>query len=324
MRLMSRSRLLALLLLALFHISFGKSDPKLMLFDAKDIGNNTQEITITFIVPEKDFIYKDFITCSVYEPMLCLSPWKADKQSINHYDPSFKETKQVLNETFSITMVAKIKEWTPDPVHLYCSYYRKADKKINDALFTFSFPQPLQTNIQIYDTAIEPSQKINLNRIGAGYRIFQSIDACYFAFVTEIPHIIAFFRRQHKKIFSLLLILMSLLFLFFYFYQDALRKHKKSYEILEMITSLIVFTCTTRTLWYLYGMEKPISQLLATSITVLFLMIAGIFYIKKSTNVSLGFIRTFYTCIGILCIIGMVFLAFKTIQYADQEFNLFP
>src|SRR5438046_10207362 len=141
MRLQQHNKITYLLLLIFFSIGFGKSNPELMLFNAKDIAPLTKEITITFMVEEKDFIYKDFITCSTHEPKLSLSSWKTDTQSINHYDPSFKETKQVFNETFSITMIATITEWISEPIHLYCSYYRKTDKKINDALFIFSFAQ---------------------------------------------------------------------------------------------------------------------------------------------------------------------------------------
>ncbi len=312
-----------LLLLAIFNISFGKPDPKLILFNTTDIDTITKKITITFIVPEKDFIYKDFITCSVHEPMIRLSPWKADKESINHYDPSFKETKQVFNETFSITVTATLEQWISDPIHLYCSYYRKTNKKINDTLFTFSFPQPLQTNIQI-DGIIEPSSAIDCNTSRYMHHRFSLFEQ-YYKKISNFSHqIIAVLIQYRTTCLSLLLIVMGLLFLLFYVYRENLKKYKKLYELVELIISLVVFIITSYGIWYLYGMDKPLSKLFASSIAALFLMIMGIFYIKKSTNVSLGFIRTFYTCAGMMCIGCMVLLFFKIMQYLDYHMNLFP
>lgn len=309
-------------LLIFFNISFGKSNPELMLFDTKDIAPLTKEITITFTIPEKDFIYKDFITCSVHEPMLHLSPWKTDKQTINHYDPAFKEAKQVFNETFSITMIATAEQWISEPIHLYCSYYRKTDKKIKDTLFTFSFAQPLNTNINLAGT-IEPvsatDYKIPLHKY---YR--HSLFEHYYAKMNSFSHEIITILVYHRTTcISLLLIAISLLFLFFYLYQENLKKYKKLYELLELIISLFVLIIISYGIWHLYEMNKPFSKLLASCTAILFLMITGIFYIRKSTNVSLGFIRTFYTCAGMMCIICMLLLLFKALQYADQQMNLF-
>jgi len=305
-----------------FNISFGKSDPKLMLFNTTNIDPTTKEITITFIVPEKDFIYKDFITCSTHEPTIKLSPWKADKESVNHYDPSFKETKQVFNETFSITLTATLEQWKPDAIYLYCSYYRKTDKKISDALFTFSFPQSLQTNIQIDGTIESVSTNNGKSSQYTHYR--PSIVEHYYVKMNSLSHeIVAILSHYRTTCLSLFLMMMSLLFLFFYVHQENLRKYKKLYELLELIIFLVVFIVTSYGIWYLYDMDKPLSKLFASSIAALFLMTSGVFYIKKSTNVSLGFIRTFYTCIGMMCIIGMMLLLFKILQYADQHMNLF-
>jgi len=132
----------------IFNIIFGRTDPKLITFNAIDISPNTKEIIITFIIPEKDFIYRDFITCSVQEPTVTLSTWKTDKQSVSQYDPAFKETKQIFNETFSISIIitATPKACNSAPIYLYCSYYRASEKKINHTLFTLVFSQPLEKN----------------------------------------------------------------------------------------------------------------------------------------------------------------------------------
>ena len=311
-----------LLLVIFFNISFGQSTPKLMLFNSKDISPIAKQITITFIIPEKDFLYKDFIACSIDTPTVTLSPWKTDAHSINHYDPSFKETKQVFNETFSISMIASAEQWISDPIYLYCSYYRKTDKKINDVFFTFSFAQPLQTNIN-FDGTIEPTSSTTINTPHYAHHHYSFVEQYYKKVSTFLRNIIVFFMCHQKTCLSLFLVLISLLLLLFYFFQENMEKYRKLYELLEIIVSLLIFVLLSYGIWQLHGMDKPFSKLLASSIAVLFAMITGIFYIKKSTNVSLGTIRTFYTCIGMLVLISTVFLLFKTIQYADKQMNLF-
>ncbi len=105
MRLMRLNRIL--LVLTFFTISLGQSNPRLITCTTIDTDHYTKEITVTFTVPKKDFIYKDFITFSVDDPTIILSSWKANKQSVAHYDSSFKEAKQVFNEDFSITMMGR-------------------------------------------------------------------------------------------------------------------------------------------------------------------------------------------------------------------------
>ncbi len=127
-------KIIIIFLFIVSHISFGKLDSELMVFNTTDISDTVKEIVITFIIPEKDYIYKDFITCSVNEPTVTLSPWKASIQSINYYDASFKDTKQIFNENFSLTMIATTQKYDTEPVYLYCSYYRCSEKKINHIL----------------------------------------------------------------------------------------------------------------------------------------------------------------------------------------------
>src|SRR6185369_12166880 len=131
--LLMRLNKIVLFSLMIFTISLGKSTPGLITFNITDIYPHTKEIIINFTIPKKDFIYKDFITCSVDNPNITLSSWKTNKQPVAHYDSSFKEAKQIFDEDFTISLtVSKIKaEVTQSTVHLYCSYYRNSEKKIN-------------------------------------------------------------------------------------------------------------------------------------------------------------------------------------------------
>lgn len=309
-----------IVVLFISHISFGKSDPKLMLFNTADADNNTKEITITFIIPEKDFVYKDFISCSIDEPTVTLSPWKANKQSIEHYDPTFKETKQVFNETFSIAMTATINTWSAQPIHLYCSYYRKADKKINHALFSFTFAQPLETNIQINNANIE----LYANPIHQKSQLtHSSTDKLYAMLAEQTQRVTVFFTAHHKKCFSLLLIIMSILFLLFYFYLEWLQKHKKLHELIDVTLTFCIALSVAYVLIYIYIKYTPFVQLITVGVSVLFSAIIGFLFIKKSTQLQSGYLRTFCTFIGMICIIGALFLAFKAVQYADEQFYVF-
>lgn len=312
-RLTLRSKTITVLLF-IFHISFGKSDPKLMLFNAADAGNNTKEITITFIVPEKDFIYKDFISCSIDEPTVTLSPWKANKQSIEHYDPTFKETKHVFNETFSIAMTATINTWAAEPMHLYCSYYRKADKKINHALFSFAFTQPLETNIQINNANIELYIEPTHQKSQAPH---SSADKLYTILTEQTQRLTAFFIAHHKKCFSLLLIIMSLLFLLFYFYLEWLQRHKKLYELIDVTLTFCITLSVAYVLIYIYIKHSPFVQLITVGTSTLFSAVVGFLFIKKSTQLQSGYLRTFCTFIGMLSIIAAFWLIFQSIQHLE-------
>lgn len=318
-RLTLRSKTIVVLLF-IFHISFGKSDPKLMLFNATDAGNNTKEITITFIVPEKDFIYKDFISCSVDEPNVTLSPWKANKQSIEHYDPTFKETKHVFNETFSVLMTATTSFWPTHPIHLYCSYYRKADKKINHALFSFTLTQPLEINIQINNTNIELYAESTIQKPQLTH---SSADKLYAILTEQTQRLTAFFIAHHKKCFSLLLIITSLLFLLFYFYLEWLQRHKKLYELVDVTLTFCIALSIAYLLMYIYIKCSPFVQLITVGTSALFSAIIGSLFIKKSTQLQSGSLRTFCTFMGMICIIGGLFLAFRTVQCADEQFYVF-
>jgi len=289
-------------------IAFGTPHPKLMTFNVTDTSNDAKEIVITFIVPEKDYIYKDFITCSVHEPAVTLSPWKADKQSVSHYDPLFKDTKQVFNETFSITMTATTQHYRSDPVHLYCSYYRRSEKKINHVLFTLSFPQSQRHSEEATDGAVDISlndvQKINHS---------QTISENYLTTLLALVHNTAItLKVNYKKYVLILTILLALFCLLFYFHKEQLQQHKKLYELLELFFSLLI---TSSIFYALVYVHDTITPLMTMIIGCMCTSTTGFFYIQKSTKLQSGYLRTLCTCIGNVCIYIALFLLFKTMQF---------
>jgi hypothetical protein len=305
-------------LLTFFTISLGKSTPGLISFTTTDTDPHTKEITINFTVPKKDFIYKDFITCSVDDPHITLSPWKANKPTVAHYDSSFKEAKQIFNQDFSVAITATAKKSVNDHIYLYCSYYRHADKKINHVQFPLFFTA-MHTDInEMIDTTLavteeyEPTQKI---------RHKVTIVERYYVIAFHIIYVIlSSLRTDHKKYFALLLFLLSVLISFFYFFREELQKQIRIKELLEIMISLLSMTITTYILIYMYIISTPLITMIMACVCTL---CAGFFYIQKSTKVQSKNLRTLCTLLGILCICSTLLLSFKALQYADHQFNLF-
>jgi hypothetical protein len=307
----------ALFFFAFFHISFGQSYSRLVTCTTTDIDHHTKDIIITFIIPEKDYIYKDFITCSVHEPTVTLSSWKANKQVVNHYDPSFKETKQIFNETFSISMIATTKKYSSDPVYLCCSYYRRSEKKINHILYALFFPQPIDSNEQIDTTATDLSTNIMYKKIIPSH--ISAIDDYFFIFLHIGHRAIASLQTDHKKYFALLILLILFLMLFSYFFKEPLQKKTTINELLEILRSLLILATTAYALVCLHTISTPLITMIMACLCTMY---AGFFYIKKSTKLQTGYLRTLCTFIGIFCICSALLLSFKALQYADEQFHL--
>lgn len=302
-------------LLIFFTISLGKSTPGFITFNATDISPHTKEIMITFTIPKKDFIYKDFITCSVNDPSITLSPWKANKPTVAHYDSSFKEAKQIFNEDFSINLSAVALAKENRSAYLYCSYYRHAEKKISHAQFPLLFAAS-QTNInEMLDTTItiEEYEPIKIRKRTT------LLDHYTFILLSVFHAIIASLHNDHKKYFILLLFLFSVLVAFFYFFKEELRKQIRIKEALEIIISLFIMTITAYFLAYAYVISTPLLTMIMACMCAL---CAGLFYLKKSTKVQSKNLRTFCTFLGILCICSTILLLFKALQYADHQFDL--
>jgi len=313
---MRLNKIALIILFTLFTISPGQT-PGLMTCTMIDKDPYTKEIIISCIVPKKDFIYKDFITFSVDDPTILLSPWKANKPSIAHYDSSFKEAKQIFNEDFTVSMIAKITSYTPETAHLYCSYYRKSEKKINHILFPLYFKKTEQTTEEPY-TSIETIEHhtATLKPI----KKESSFDYYTALSVSIIQTIITSLRIDHKKYFAFLIFIIMVLLSFFYFFKKELETQIILKEWIEIIISLLIGVSAAYIMIYFQRLTTPFTTMLIACLTVLY---AGIFYIKKSTKVSSKNLRTLCTFMGMLCMSSILLLAFKALQYADQQFGLF-
>jgi hypothetical protein len=306
-----------LLLLIVSIVNFGYTAPECITYAAYDKDPYTKKITLTFDVPDKDCMYKDFITCSVDHPAVLLSPWKANKQTISYFDPSSKETKLVFNEPFTVSLTATRTKITDDPLYLYCSYYRQSEKKINHVLFPLIFTltetttsttiESIAESVDTYDLMIKPNKKTTY----VEHYILLGISIAQIMYTS--------LRTDHRKYCALLIFLIIVLIAFYSFFKQELQKQTKLRELLTIIIFLLVLVSIT---YFLYALRNVHITCIA-GITASLYFIAGIFYTKKSTLVISKNLRTLCTFLGMLCICLALLLAFKTVHYADEQFHLF-
>ncbi len=124
----------------------------------------SQDISFTFTIPKKDFLYKDYISFTAAHPLVHITPWKTDTMAIPYYDPLFKGTKEIFKKDTTITVTVAADDFIPEPVQLYYTYYQRSEKKINQCIYALSFTQEeslretselLQTNIETNSCAQE-------------------------------------------------------------------------------------------------------------------------------------------------------------------------
>ena len=105
------------------------------------LEDDIMQLRFNFAVPPGDIVYNDYITVSIDHPNVLLSPWQPSISPISHYDVSFKNTKEVFNSNFTITLTAQAKTVPLDNVHVHLTYYQHSNKKIIEQLFPISFIQ---------------------------------------------------------------------------------------------------------------------------------------------------------------------------------------
>lgn len=85
----------------------------------KEITPHETEVSIDVALNPHELIYEKHILVSVDNPELTLSEWKADKESVASYDPTFKENLKVFGENFSLSLTVKNKTEAPLDARLH-------------------------------------------------------------------------------------------------------------------------------------------------------------------------------------------------------------
>lgn len=113
-----------------------------VLIESNKIKPTQQNITLTIPVPEGTYIYKEYLDISVDNPEITLSPWQANLESVQQYDPVFKETKKVFNKNITIHLQATAAEPSVGNAHIHVVYYLNTNKKICEEVFPLHFSTP--------------------------------------------------------------------------------------------------------------------------------------------------------------------------------------
>ncbi|HSC25371.1 MAG TPA: hypothetical protein VLB80_04130 [Candidatus Babeliales bacterium] len=298
-------------LLTFFQINFAQSNLELITCTIQDINDYTKEMIITFMIPDKDYIYRDFINCSVDDPSIVLSIWKSNKEATSHYDPSFKATKFIFNENFTLSITITAQKQTNHAVHLYCSYYRKSEKKINYISFPLLFPiaEPNKEEIDSTTETRENNIVLQGKKNKKNYLDSYISAAQYFAYT-----LIILLRNDHKKYFLLIVFFILTLLYFSYLFKNELEKQIKIKELIETILLLSATAIILYIVLYMYAINTPF---ISMTIGCICLFYIGFMYITKSTKVLSKNIRTFCNILSILCFYGALLCLFKIIQCAD-------
>lgn len=285
-----------------FIISYLKSQS--ITYTVKDIDNNTKEISINFIVPEKDFIYKDFITVSACEPGVSLTPYKTNILPLSYYDAEFADTRYIFNENFSLTMIVTIQN-PIKTMHIYCGYYRHTEKRFNYILLSIDFinneaDSTAETSSELYTTIKRRVSFLN-----------SPLDD-YFSFCMKyMEHLFIFLKRHSVFIFIFLLFIFLLFSLLFHCASETLHTKKTLYELFIFFYSLVCFLIFFYIVLYFFKTQT----LLKFGILAGASFGMGLFYIKRNTDAVSEFVQVVSVIIGISCISIGVVLLFKTTQF---------
>lgn len=74
------------------------------------INPTTVEIDLHYILEPKEYLYKDSISIFVDHPSYKLSPFKSSKEIVTRYDPTFKKSKKIFEDTVTFSVQITIPE----------------------------------------------------------------------------------------------------------------------------------------------------------------------------------------------------------------------
>jgi len=124
------------------------------------IDENSKKITIFVPVEKEDFVYKDYIEVSVDNPNIELLSWQIDQQPIKHFSKEFRETKNIFNKDFTVTLhTAKKGEGTIEDAHIHLSYYLHSKKGIIEELFPYEKKERCSCCCSCVHTNIDAAQQ---------------------------------------------------------------------------------------------------------------------------------------------------------------------
>jgi thiol:disulfide interchange protein len=117
------------------------------------IDAHSAQLKVDVLLPEHDFLYKDYLQLHIDNPAITLDEWKPSVKPISRYDNRFRDTKLIFTQPFSLTTTAHSTQLPPTKeVRLYISYYQNSkgtfDQKIITIPFNTQSESTLPTNEQ--------------------------------------------------------------------------------------------------------------------------------------------------------------------------------
>lgn len=94
----------------------------------------SNKVQIHFEIEPGDFIYKDYLDIAVDNPQILLSDVQYSLDTQPYYDPTFRETKKIFNQSFTLTLIATSKE-AIDSAYMHVTYYQHSKKHCITELF---------------------------------------------------------------------------------------------------------------------------------------------------------------------------------------------
>lgn len=276
---------------------------------------HTLYITFFFDIKSKDCLYKDFFHFSVDHPSVTLSQWKMSEQAVTLYDPLFKNHKQLFNSPCTLSIIATQQEGLDIPVHLYCTYFQKSEKKIKQIVTLLPFPQKsLQKSNApvIKNTNAQLDQQKNstyLDTLRTEYIMpLSNIIQTYKTKILQIPHALLILHC------IIVIILISMIMVCFFMYQ----RHPIVFaEYMNISGNIVLYVCIYS---ILIRSISSITPLIHHMMHAIFLSGIGIIFTYKSTRLQSVLLQRICTIVGFAAIAAVVSVCFKT--YQIMEFYL--
>lgn len=96
-------------------------------------------IILDVTVPAGDAFYADYFSFSTDHPAITITDWQASSEPTQKYDVTFKATKKIFTQPFTITLHATIADTTITNANLHVGYYEQSKKHNKYAIFPLVF-----------------------------------------------------------------------------------------------------------------------------------------------------------------------------------------
>jgi thiol:disulfide interchange protein DsbD len=116
------------------------------MYNACVVNPTTLNVTLTFDLEPKEFVYHDSLLFSVDNPDIALSAYKTTNQPIEKYDEKSKKTKKVFEGSFTLEITASSAKALSHDSNLHAMYFLNTDGKLTHQVYPLPWPSTGGTN----------------------------------------------------------------------------------------------------------------------------------------------------------------------------------